>query len=307
MIRIRDLSPTRLENLYIKKIFTTDNRIIDGFSWKLATTDFSQRYIIGNKFFELGMLYKTAKEALPGNTPLRETLKSISKITEIGVKTKEKINTTKLIDVNTGEHKKYVLFAHGGGMTITSNHYQEMYQNLSGKVGIACPEYRGYATQLQEVNGMDLRKTMIEDVEAGVNYLLGKGIKEEDIILVGYCGGCSTAIAAAQKNPKLKHLILMSPYTSFEYIPAADCFRTYLKHHKYKSFDLETIKDVEVPTTIVHIKGDKMLPFEAPLKLSQAAKNLSSFIVIKSDYHHSFNKTKIDVIEEIVDNVFSRC
>ena len=306
MFRIQDLKPGRLENLYIKKIFTA-NRIIDGFNWKLATTNFAQRYIIGNKFFELGMLYKTAKEALPGNTPLRGALKSISKISEIAVKTKEKINKTKIIDVNASGHKKYVLFAHGGGMTITSNHYQEMYQNLSKKIGIACPEYRGYATQLNEINGMDLRKTMVEDVEAGVDYLLQKGIKEEDIIIVGYCGGCSTAMAAAKKNPKLKHLILMSPYTSFEFIPAADCFRTYLKHHKYKSFDLETIKDVDVPTTIVHIKGDKILPFEAPLKLSQYAKNLSNFIVIKSDYHHSFNKTKIDVIEEIVDKEFSRC
>jgi dienelactone hydrolase len=259
---------------------------------------------MGKKFFELGMLYKTAKEALPGNTPLRNELVNISKISEIAVKTKEKINKTKIIDVNAGNHKKYVLFAHGGGMTITSNHYQEMYQNLSKKIGIACPEYRGYATQLDKVKGMDLRKTMVEDVEAGVEYLLDKGIKEEDIIVVGYCGGCSTAIAAAAKNPKLKHLILMSPYTSFEYIPAADCFRTYLKHHKYKSFDLETIKNVEVPTTIVHIKGDRMLPFEAPLVLSQHAKSLDKFIVIQSDYHHSFNKTKIDKIEELVDTIF---
>ena len=306
MISIRDLNPYRLENLYIKKIFTA-SRVIDAVHWKIATTNFSQRFLMGQKFFELGMLYKTAKEALPGNTPLRAALKDISKISEIAVKTKEKINKTKIIDVNSSNHKKYVLFAHGGGMTITSNHYQEMYQNLSKKIGIACPEYRGYATQLDEVKGMDLRKTMIEDVEAGVEYLLDKGIKEEDIILVGYCGGCSTAIAAAKKNPKLKHLLLMSPYTSFEYIPAADCFRTYLKHHKYKSFDLETIKDVDVPTTIVHINGDKILPFEAPLKLSQKAKNLSKFIVIKSDYHHSFNKTKIDVIEEIVDKEFSQC
>lgn len=295
---------SRLENLYIKKLFTA-KKITDAIQWKVVTTDFSQRYLMGKKFFELGMLYKTANDAVGENKPIHDVLKNVAKISEISVKTLEKINSTNIIDVNPLRHENYVLFAHGVGTTITSNYYQKMYAKLANKIGVAAPEYRGYGENLKAVKGMDLRETMTEDIDAGMKYLKNKGIDEKNVIILGYCGGCSQAIAVAKKYKNLKHLILMSPYTSFEYIPAADCFRTYLKYHKYKSPDLENISDVEAPVTIVHVKKDQILPFNAPLELSKRVKKLDKFIILPNDDTHWFNNNKIDVLDSLIDNLIT--
>ena len=142
---------------------------------------------------------------------------------------------------------------------------------------------------------------MSEDVDASIQYLKDKGIKEQNIILMGYCGGCTQALDVAQKYPKLNQVILMSPYTSFEYIPAANSFVTYLKHHKYKSPDLEIAGKVEAPVSIVHVNGDQILPFKAPLELSKRVKNLKEFLVIQGDNTHWFNRSKIDLVRTLID------
>lgn len=297
----------RLSNNFIKKIYTSE-RIIDNKYWKLATTSFSQKHIITPKFFELGMLYKTAKEAIPEEgRRIRTYLKDISKIKKINVTTSEAIKETTIIDVNPQKHNKYLLFAHGGGTTITSNHYQEMYKVLAPSIGVLAPEYRGYGSSLNQIGAIDLRKTMFEDIEGGYNYLKEKGIKDEDIILTGYCSGCTPAIELAKKHQTFKKLILIAPYVSFKYIPAADCFQTYLNTHNYKSPDIENISQVDIPTIIIHTKGDKVVPFEATIKLSEKAKNLEKFYVLSDKIGHDFNKNKIDLLKKIIDEDKTEC
>ncbi len=297
---IQRLQLSRLENRFIHKVFTAD-KILDTRRWKIAGSDFSQRYLMGNKFFELGMLYKTAKDASDEVKPLRNYLKNITKTIEIPVNTSERINTTKLLDINPHNHDTYFVFVHGGGATVTNNHYQELYKNLYDRVGVCAPEFRGYGSDYQAAKGMDLRKTMSEDIDASIQYLKGKGIKEQNIIMMGYCGGCTQALDVAQKYPQLRHLILMSPYTSFEYIPAASSFVTYLKHHTYKSPDLIAAQKINAPVSIIHVNGDQILPFKAPLELSKRVKNLKDFIIIQSDRTHWFNRSKIDLVSSLID------
>lgn len=301
---IRRLQLSRLENRFIHKVFTADG-ILNTRRWKIAGSGFSQKYLMGPKFFELGMLYKTSKDAASEAKPLKTYLKDIAKLVEIPVKSTEKIKTTQLLDINPMNHDTYFMFVHGGGATFTNNHYQELYKSLYGKVGVCAPEFRGYGVNYQAGKGMDLRKTMSEDVDAGIQYLLNKGIKEEKIILMGYCGGCTQALDVAQKYPQLKQVILMSPYTSFEYIPAANSFVTYLKHHSYKSPDLLSAQNVEAPVSIIHVNGDQILPFKAPLELSKKVKNLKDFIIIQSDKTHWFNRTKIDLVGRLIDKCIS--
>lgn len=290
----------RYENLFIKKVFTSNN-ILQSPYWKFTSGDFFQRHLMGKKYFELGMLYKGAKEAVADEHPLRDDIEKISSFNIIPVDTEERIRTTRAIDINPENFSKYILFAHGGGMTITSRRYQRMYKNLSSLAGIYVPEYRGFGSNLPSAGAIDLRTSMTEDIEAGYKELKKRGIKDEDISIMGYCGGCSPAIELAKKYPALKQLILVAPYVSFTYMPAAECFQPYLKANGYKSPDLENISDVEVPTSIIHTEGDRIIPFAAVAELSEKSKNLANFVVIRDNGFHEFNQAKIEVIKKLVD------
>ena len=185
---------SKLENRFIKKIYTSENIPKNNY-FKLMANDFSQKYIIGPKFFELGMHYKNAKESLEDKERrLRTYLKDIAQFKTLSVNTSEKINTTNAIEINPNNYDRYLLFAHGGGMLITNNHSQELYKTLATSIGILAPEYRGYGSTYENVNNYDLRKTTTEDMQAGYEYLKNKGFKDENITLLGYCGGCTPAI-----------------------------------------------------------------------------------------------------------------
>lgn len=291
---------SRYENLFIKKIFTSGN-ILQNRYWKLTSGDWFQKHIMDKKYFELGMLYKGAKEAAGDDHPLRAGLVDMVDFKDIPVTTSERIRTTRAIDINPNKFNSYLLFAHGGGMTITSRRYQRMYKELSSSIGIFAPEYRGYGSQLEKVGGMDLRTSMNEDIESGYLELKKRGIKDENISLLGYCGGCTPVIELAKKHPDLKQLILVSPYTSFTYMPAAECFQPYLRTHNYVAPDLENIAEIDVPTSIIHTEGDKLVSFKSVTELAQRAKNLAKWIVIRENGFHQFNRSKTDVIKLLID------
>ena len=95
-------------------------------------------------------------------------------------------------------------------MSQNVSNYQKMYEELLlKKQGVFAVEYRGYRTNKKnKVSESKLRK----DVELAYNYLTEtKGIKPQNITVIGHSMGGALATNFASKHPEIKSLILLCP------------------------------------------------------------------------------------------------
>ena len=102
---------------------------------------------------------------------------------------------------------------------------------------------------------------MYEDAKTAVNFLLNKGILEQDIILYGESLGTAVAVEIGQ-NKDFAGIILESPFTSMielgqKYYPFFPV--KFLLKDKYESN--KKIKNLKSPLLVMHGKKDKIVPF----------------------------------------------
>lgn len=107
------------------------------------------------------------------------------------------------LDIN----KKTILFAHGNGFDIHTVHPFLLLLSTECNVNVFTFDYQGYGIS----TGTPTLKNTVHDFNIVKNYILKKGIKNENIILVGHSFGARVVLEHVNKNICNNYIILISP------------------------------------------------------------------------------------------------
>lgn len=217
-------------------------------------------------------------------------------------------------DINRDNRKKYLLALHGTSQNISN--LQLLYEAVLEKTpyAILAPEFRGFGKNKPATVS---EKTFVEDASAGLDYLKKqRGIKPEDVCVMGHSLGGFVASKVAQKNPDLGRLILVSSIDSLEHESVSFEKGTRNKLPKYirflfKNFKIlrrpllklfktnDCLKDVKAPVDIIHSGNDFLIKPASSKNLASKCKNLSSLTILDSG-GHGMDSGKINTIVSIL-------
>ncbi len=213
-------------------------------------------------------------------------------------------------DINPNDSEKYIIFYHGLGQNITSN--QEFYKTMINKgYGVFAPEYGGFGDSTGSVTAKSIR----ENTEAAIKYLKRKGIKPDNIGVVGFSLGSFPAINMAHKNNDLKFLVLISPFNSIKnekdillkgqtlklpklirYLLSKCPFLVDLVDNTFQN--LKKVKKLKLPTYFIHSENDRIISTTSTKELANSSKNLKQFVLLKNG-GHSIETGKINAFNNL--------
>ena len=257
------------------------------------------------------------------NNAAKQTLVKFDDITptlEGKIKT-VKIKNISAWDINPKKSQNYVLFLHGMSQNVSN--YQRMYEKLLSKnQGVFAVEYRGYgANKKNKVSENKLRK----DVELAYNYLTEtKGIKPQNITVIGHSMGGALATNFASKHPEIKSLILLCPIVKPSFL--GQKFKTnknlgigmpnsiknitdklrplkWLLDFRFNS--MSKMKKNTVPTYIIQSRNDSVTTIGGARNLAKVARRqniLKDFVSLPLG-GHKVDSAKIEAISKIFDNM----
>ena len=152
------------------------------------------------------------------------------------------------------QYQPMIVFFHGNAGNIGDRKHL-LYLFSEKGYGVFMPEYRGYGGMIGRPSELGL----YEDGESAILFLLSKGIKESDMVLMGESLGTGVAIEMA-KRFKVKALILQAPFLSLEAmrnrhypfikLPLLDKYQNQVK-----------IKELSIPLLILHGSADTIVPY----------------------------------------------
>jgi len=175
---------------------------------------------------------------------------------------------------------KTILFFHGNAGSLENrihklNHFREM------DVNFLIIAWRGFSGN----KGKPSEKGLYIDGQSALNWLYGKGIKEENIIVYGESLGTGVATHLSQ-NKNFAGVILETPFTSM--IDAAKTFYPYIPVSlllKDKFDNKIKIKNVRAPVLIMHGEADQIVPFSMGKKIYEIANEPKYSYFTKHDNH----------------------
>ena len=187
---------------------------------------------------------------------------------------------------------KTILFLHGNAGSLENrihkiNHFNDM------NVNFLIISWRGFSGN----KGKPTETGLYNDAKSGVNWLINKGVKEENIILYGESLGTGVATEIAQ-NKNFAGVILESPFTSmvaagkskYPIFPIG-----LLLKDKYEND--KKIKKIKSPILIMHGEEDKIVPFWMGKKLYEFANQPKfSYFPKYDDHMMEYNKDLINSI-----------
>ena len=223
-------------------------------------------------------------------------------------KTNNKFNT-KMWDINKN-NTKYLIIMHGLSHNITS--LQTLYQEILDKTNYAvlAPEYNGFEQNSKENVYLE-PKNLIKTTDVAIQYLNSKGIKDNDIYILGHSFGGYVAAACAKKHQNIGGLILLSSINTHKHW--ADAIKNghpnYVPHYiqfLVSKFNLlfntaKCLKKVSAPVDIIHGRKDKRVKPETAEYLAKTCKNLHS-LNITGNGTHSLDAEKINIIINLLNN-----
>ena len=232
-----------------------------------------------------------------------------------------KIKNISAWDINPKKSQNYVLFLHGMSQNVSN--YQRMYEKLLSKnQGVFAVEYRGYgANKKTKVSENKLRK----DVELAYNYLTEtKGIKPQNITVIGHSMGGALATNFASKHPEIKSLILLCPIVKPSFLGQkfktnknlgigmpnsikniTDKFKPLKWLLDFRFNSMSKMKKNTVPTYIIQSKNDSVTTIGGARILAKVARRqniLKDFISLPLG-GHKVDSAKIEAISKIFDNM----
>lgn len=232
-----------------------------------------------------------------------------------------KIKNISAWDINPEKSGNYVLFLHGMSQNVSN--YQRMYEKLLSKnQGIFAVEYRGYgANKKNKVSENKLRK----DVELAYNYLTEtKGIKPQNITVIGHSMGGALATNFASKHPEIKSLILLCPIVKPSFLGQkfktnknlgigmpnsikniTDKFKPLKWLLDFRFNSMSKMKKNTVPTYIIQSRNDSVTTIGGARILAKVARRqniLKDFISLPLG-GHKVDSAKIEAISKIFDNM----
>ena len=199
---------------------------------------------------------------------------------------KVRVNTEDGIELLGWYHKKdidrykTILYFHGNAGSLENrihklNHFKEM------DVNFLIIAWRGFSGN----KGKPSEKGLYEDGRSAINWLLKKGVNEENIIIYGESLGTGVATHLSQ-NRKFAGIVLETPFTSM--VDAAKKFYPYIPVSlllKDKFNNKDKIKNVIVPVLIMHGESDQIIPFFMGKKIYEVANEPKYSYFTKHDNH----------------------
>jgi|TARA_B100000035_G_scaffold142820_1_gene121544 hypothetical protein len=201
-------------------------------------------------------------------------------IKEVKVETNDKINLLGWYHEKDIKKYKTILFFHGNAGSLENrihklNHFRDM------NVNFLIIAWRGFSGN----KGKPSEEGLYEDGKSAINWLVNKGVKQENIILYGESLGTGVATHLAQ-NKKFAGIILETPFTSM--VDAAKNFYPYIPVSlllKDKFDNKNKIKNINIPVLVMHGEADQIVPFFMGKKIYEIAKEPKYSYFTKHDNH----------------------
>ena len=199
---------------------------------------------------------------------------------------KVKIYTKDDIELLGWYHKKdlqkykTVLFFHGNAGSLENrihklNHFNKM------DVNFLIIAWRGFSGN----KGKPSEEGLYEDGRSAINWLVEKGVEEENIVIYGESLGTGVATHLSQ-NKNFAGVVLETPFTSMT--DAAKTFYPYIPVNlllKDKFDNKSKIQNIKVPILIMHGEADQIVPFFMGKKMYEKANMPKYSYFTKHDNH----------------------
>lgn len=198
--------------------------------------------------------------------------------------------------------ERVVLFFHGNTGNISDCiDTLEMFHQMGLSTFIF--DYRGYGRS----QGSPTEQGTYDDAEAAWAYLLrDRGIKSEDVIVLGRSLGAAIASAQAARHAP-GALVIESTFTSAPEL-AAELFRIFparlMSRFKYRVRD--NIANTHCPVLIVHSNDDEVIPFHHGRRLYEVANEPKAFLEIEgahADGFYTTGKPYVDGLKKFLQQV----
>lgn len=207
------------------------------------------------------------------------------------------------------EGKPTVIFFHGQSENVTK--WQDTFLFLKNLgYGALFLSYRGHYKSA----GRPSEQGIYTDAETAVEYLLNKGVKENDIILWGRSLGSAAALQTALKY-NVRSVIIESGILDIK-SAAESVFKRYIKifhihilgdfimwliqtSNFLQKFDnTEKISKISIPILIVHAKNDVKINYQQAVELQKH--NPSAKLILEEDGSHDTTDWAFGYIEEFL-------
>ena len=180
--------------------------------------------------------------------------------------------------------RKTVLFFHGNGGNI-SHRGDSLYVFHKLKLNVLIIDYVGYG----DSEGSPSEQGVFQSADAAWQYLvLHKRTKPESIIIFGRSLGGAVAVDLASRV-KAGGLILESTFSSVRDLVdiAFPTFSPFI-YLRYSFDSFSKVKNISVPTLVIHSPEDGVIPFELGVKLFKGIKSEKDFLQIKGGHNDGF-------------------
>lgn len=175
--------------------------------------------------------------------------------------------------------KPTVLFFHGNGDSWAGG-AQAMRALADTGYGVLLPEYRGYGTN----PGQPGEQAFYRDGHAALDWLGGRGVRADRVVLVGNSIGSGTATQLAADTPAAA-LILISPFASlpdlvaekFPWLPGR-----WLVRDRFDN--AAKLRRVTSPVLLLHGMADTMIPPAHARRLARAQPRARLVLVPGADH-----------------------
>jgi pimeloyl-ACP methyl ester carboxylesterase len=149
-------------------------------------------------------------------------------------------------------------------------------------------DYRGFGKSEGKIHSQE---QFYKDVQLAYDYFKLK-YKEDKIVIIGYSIGTAVAAKlASENNPK--YLILQAPYYSlvdlmhsfYGFVP------TYILKYKFETFNF--VRNTKAPIIIFHGDQDRVIKYQASLKLKPLLKPNDQLIILEGEGHNGITDNKV--------------
>jgi fermentation-respiration switch protein FrsA (DUF1100 family) len=213
-------------------------------------------------------------------------------------KTADGLQITSWYRPAAGSMPTIVMF-HGNAGNI-SYRYQKFSAMTAQGYGFLLAEYRGYGGNA----GRPTEGGFCADARAGLSWLQGKGIAQEDIVIYGESIGTGVAVQMALEYPQARALVLEAPFESLPAVARAEmpwlAPVAFLALDRYEN--ILKAPDIRMPLLVVHGSDDEVIPLSQGVGVFNAGGSAHKKMeVLKGGRHNDlFNHGLMDVIDSFL-------
>ena len=248
--------------------------------------------VVGVYLFQRNLLYHPQENNYSGD-------KLTVPIEKVIIKTDDNIELIAWYHKKNNNNYKTILYLHGNAGSLKNrihkiNHFKEM------NVNFLLLAWRGFNGN----KGSPTEKGLYEDARSAIRWLKSQSIEENNLIIYGESLGTAVAIEISQ-NKNFAGVILESPFTSmvdagknvYPYLPVKLLLKDKYESHK-------KIKNINIPTLIMHGKVDNIVPFYMGKKMYELANQPKySYFSEYDDHMMKYNEKLLKVLKDFISSL----